>query len=96
MSYAERKGIKLALAESGEHLKRVNERLDTIEKVNYSSLFSVSLYFLAIFDILSIFRLLGEKRFEERLPITNLAKVRSLFSLIYVRTIFKIIFKNST
>jgi hypothetical protein len=34
MNYDEVREMKLALTESVEHFKRVNERLDTIEKVN--------------------------------------------------------------
>jgi hypothetical protein len=34
MNYDEVREMKLALTESGEHFKRVKERLDTLEKVN--------------------------------------------------------------
>jgi len=63
MSYDEGKEIKLALVEPGEHFKRVNERLDTIEKVNYRNLFFVSLHFSSNIrlDILFMFLFLDGK-----------------------------------
>ncbi len=51
MNYDEVNEIKLALAESGENFKRLNERLDSLEKVNFNNLFIVSLPFLAISDL---------------------------------------------
>ncbi len=45
MNYDEGKEIKLALVEPGGHFKRLIERLDTIEKVNYRNIFFVSLHF---------------------------------------------------
>ena len=82
MSNTERKGIKLALAESGEHLKTFNESLDTIEKVNYSSLFSLHFSSIIRLDLIfhQFFVCLVEKRFEEKLLITNQVKVRSISS----------------
>ncbi len=63
MNYDEVREMKLVLTESVEHFKRVNERLDTIEKVNYRNLFFVSLHFSSNIrlDILFMFLFLDGK-----------------------------------
>jgi hypothetical protein len=82
MNYDEWKEIKLALVEPGEHFKRLNERLDTLDKVFYTNPFFVSLHFIRL-DISFMFFFLMEKRFDEQLLVNNQVHVRSFLNFIF-------------
>ncbi len=91
MNNAYMKETKLALTDLNKHFKRQSERLDSLELVENSFFFSVSLHFYCNIPLVIsfIFLLLdgqdvktrscnAEKRFEEMLLITNQVIRRSV------------------